>query len=560
MNNEKENIKLNDYLKKIEEIKDTVFNKEQKKLARKILEKVDDADIDSVYNLLIHRIKTGFVFDIAPEINHEAVAIIEEDEKLRITSNELNPEVHKLIIGENYDALKNLLVSNNPQNIGGGGIDLIYIDPPYNTEKTKEEGNDYKDSVDSSKFIYRDKFTRDGWLNMMNERLKLARDLLNDDGLIFISIDDNEQAYLKVLCDEIFGEENFIANLNWIKKRGPGGNTTLDYGIVRNTEYILVYARDHKKVKINYLIHNEKTLKKLGYINKDEYFNERGYYKNTYLYRPSSSGSFQYIKSLDYKIKAPNGELFSLHVNKEKKESGCYTWGYEAYLEGDKLGFIECKKNSDGDWVAYRKQYSKVTFDPHSKQIINELAGQDYENIIDEIYSSNGGDEIKKILGDKNIFAFPKPVELIKYLINIHPKKNITILDFFAGSGTTGQAVMELNQKDEGTRKFILVTNNENNIGLNITYERLFRVINGIGTKNEPIAWKYSDDYHYLCNNSLEVYIIKKYDLRINDTEKADKLITKAQEVFSRFNHNYKKEKLNIYNELASLTPYKEEE
>ena len=145
---------------------------------------------------------------------------------------------------------------------------------------------------------------------MMNERLKLARELLNDDGLIFISIDDNEQAYLKVLCDEIFGEENFITNLNWIKKHGPGGNTTFKYNIIRNTEYILVYSKDYTKVNINYSIHNEKTLKALGYTNKDEYFNERGYYKTTLLFRPSSTGSFQYIKSLDYKIKAPNGELF----------------------------------------------------------------------------------------------------------------------------------------------------------------------------------------------------------------------------------------------------------
>ena len=443
--------------------------------------------------------------------------------------------------------------------MGGGGIDLIYIDPPYNTEKTQEEGNTYKEDVSSSKFVYRDKFTRDGWLNMMNERLKLARELLNDDGLIFISIDDNEQAYLKVLCDEIFGEENFIANLNWIKKHGPGGNTTFKYNIIRNTEYILVYTKDYTKVNINYSIHNENTLKKLGYIHKDKYFNERGYYKLKDLYRLSSTGSFQYIKSLDYKIKAPNGELFSLHVNKEKKESGRYTWGYETYLEGDKLGFIECKRNNDGDWVAYRKQYEKVKFNPRTKKIEKLYAGQPYENIIDNFFSSRGGEEIKSILGDKNIFAFPKPVALIKYLINIHPKKDITILDFFAGSGTTGQAVMELNQEDEGERNFILVTNNENNIGEKITYERLYRVINGVGTKNEEIAWKYSKDYPSLINNSLQVYTINKYYLSINDIEKAQKLISEAKESFTNFNPNYKVRDLDIYNQLASLTPYKED-
>ena len=114
-------IKLNDYLKKIDELNVSVFNKEQKKIARRILESVSDEDLDSVYNLLVHRIKTGFVFDIAPEINHEAVAIIKEVPNLKITSNEINSQDHKLIIGENYDALKNLLVANNPQ-INGGGV------------------------------------------------------------------------------------------------------------------------------------------------------------------------------------------------------------------------------------------------------------------------------------------------------------------------------------------------------------------------------------------------------------------------------------------------------
>lgn len=94
---------------------------------------------------------------------------------------------------------------------------------------------------------------------------------------------------------------------------------------------------------------------------------KRGFYKLTPLYRPNSTGSFQYLKSLDYPIKAPDGTDFSLHVNKYKKESGCYTWSYEAYLSGNKLGFIECVKNSSGDWVAYRKQYQFVKFDPREK-------------------------------------------------------------------------------------------------------------------------------------------------------------------------------------------------
>jgi len=160
---------------------------------------------------------------------------------------------------------------------------------------------------------------------MLNERLRLAKQLLKDDGVIFVSIDDNEQAYLKVLMDEIFGEENFVSNLIWIKKKGPGGNTSFDYKIVKNTEYIICYAKKITNLSFNYKVHDSDELKRLGYVNKDEYFSERGYYKRTFLFRPSSTGSFQYIKSLDYPIVAPDGTEFMLHVNKYKPESGCYT-------------------------------------------------------------------------------------------------------------------------------------------------------------------------------------------------------------------------------------------
>ena len=106
----------------------------------------------------------------------------------------------------------------------------------------------------------------------------------------------------------------------------------------------MAYCKNIDNISINNNIHNEEKLKELGYVNKDKYFNERGFYKLTPLYHPSSTGSFQYTKSLDYKIKAPTGEMFSLHCNKGGKKRGCYTWGYKTYLEGDKLGFIECKK------------------------------------------------------------------------------------------------------------------------------------------------------------------------------------------------------------------------
>ncbi|WP_233742396.1 site-specific DNA-methyltransferase [Mycoplasmopsis agalactiae] len=439
----------------------------------------------------------------------------------------------------------------------------MYIDPPYNTESSLSDGNNLseKDEVSSSKFIYRDKFSRTGWLNMLNERLKLAKQLLKEDGVIFVSIDDSEQAYLKVLMDEIFGEENFVCNLVWIKKRGPGGNTSFNYKIVQNTEYILTYAKNLDVCLFNYKKHSSKKLKELGYVYKDEFFEERGYYKLTDLYRPSSSGSFQYVKSLDYPILAPDGTEFMLHVNKTKPMSGCYTWGYKTYLKGRELGFIECIKNNDGYWVAKRKQYQYVKFDPKSHRITKIEAGQPYENLIDNIFSSNGGDEMKKIFLDKNVFDFPKPSDLIKLIVNLHPNKNARILDFYAGSGTTGHAVMELNKEDGGNRSYTLVTNNENNIGTDVCYERLYRINNGISTNSESnFDWIKKNQ---LYKSNLNVYNIEYYSTKLFDNNQSNMNIKQQYlQMLQDFNIDTedKDSNIDILRSLTSLKPITKED
>ncbi|MHA0314467.1 site-specific DNA-methyltransferase [Mesomycoplasma ovipneumoniae] len=435
---------------------------------------------------------------------------------------------------------------------------MIYIDPPYNTDKSKEEGNQFyseKDNVKASKFIYRDKFSRNGWLNMMNERLKMARSLLKDDGVIFVSIDDNEQAYLKVLMDEIFGEENFVVNLVWIKKRGPGGNTSFDYSIVKNTEYILIYAKNINNKKFNYIKHDAEKLDKLGYKFKDKYFEQRGYYKLTDLHRPSSKGSFQYKPSLDYEIKAPDGSLFKLYSNIIKPRSARYTWGYETYKKGDELGFIECVKNTKGYWVAKRKQYQFVKFNPKTHEIEKMEAGQPFENIIDKIYSEEGGDDITNILGDKDAFVFPKPQNLLKYLINMAcDNKNARILDFFAGSGTTAHAVLELNREDGGNRSFTIVTNDENGIATNVCYERLYRINNGIATKGEKFDWS---SINQPFKSNLNVFKTQYFDTSI--TSKQNDLIKKTYlDMLKDFNINdISENNINEQNILVSLCALK---
>ncbi len=483
--------------------------------------------------------------------------MIEKDKKLSFESNAFGEKLtHKLIIGENYDALKNLLA------VYENKIDFIYIDPPYNTESTRTDGNSLTDieGQNTGKFIYRDKFSRTGWLNMMNERLQLARKLLSDKGVIFISIDDNEQAYLKVLCDDVFGEENFVACFKWKKTNKPSGNTSVDkFFIDKQFEYILLYCKNMNRLtSFNLNLNTEEQLKEKGYILKDEYFEERGYYCLTPLWHSNSGSSFGYVESLDYEIEAPDGTKFKIYQNenKDKNNKMCYTWSKDTFNVGKKLGFIEIKKDKSGNWCAYRKMYEKVKFDPKSRRIVAQASGNPYTDSI----IGHTTDESARLLKDLGVyFSFSKPVALIKHLLKIASQKDSIILDFFAGSGTTGQAVMELNEEDGGKRQFILCTNNENGIAENITYERLYRVINGEGTKGEQFKWQYSKDKKSLVNNNLDVFKIGYHQLGIEDYDKGNELVKQAKEVFKQLDNNFElKSEFDIYNKLASLKPFNE--
>ncbi|ENX51180.1 type III restriction-modification system methylase [Mesomycoplasma flocculare ATCC 27716] len=403
----------------------------------------------------------------------------------------------------------------------------------------------------------------------MNERLKLAKDLLKDDGIIFVSIDDAEQAYLKVLMDEIFGEENFVANLVWMKKTGPSGNTSSQYLIDTITEYILCYAKNKTKKVFNYLKHDSDSFTKSGFILKDEYFEQRGYYRLVDLHRGSSASSFQYLESLDYEIKAPDGSFFKLYTNIKKPKSARYTWSYKTYLAGKKQGFIQVIKNNEGFWVAKRKQYQFVKFNPKTLLVETETAGRRFNNVIDKnynrlkngFYTTKSANEITEVFFDKTVFNFAKPIELIKYLINIcSDKKNTRILDFFAGSGTTGQAVLELNSQDGGTRSFTLITNNQNQIAQNVTYERLFRINHGFSTKKEQNFDWIKKNQPYRSN--LDVFWIKHFNTKVfkkqNDInlliEKLEKMLTNFG-ISSKNNINL----IEYLNYLLALLPQKKD-
>ena len=366
-----------------------------------------------------------------------------------------------------FDNTQNLYIEGDNLNVVKllretylGKIKMIYIDPPYNT------GNDsfvYNDcySMDEEEFLkaggYYDengnrvidvkenkesngRFHTD-WLNMLYPRLRLARDLLTDGGVIFISIDDNEQANLKKICDEIFGESNFIGEL--VRMVMEGGKSD-SQGIAIEHEYCLIYI----KQDINGI--NQRIAGKQDHYNKkDNHFEERGYY---YL-KPLENGGLGYVPSLDYPIIGPDGK--EIYPGGAHGDNGYrWVWGREKFnraLSLDMIEFSVSQKDST-KYKVYYKIYEKV--DTDCMPIIKMLPfGSLY---LDGFTNRQAIIEVKKIFGDR-IFSYPKPTTFIKELIKIGANKDSIILDFFSGSATTAHAVMQLNAEDGGNRKFIMV-------------------------------------------------------------------------------------------------------
>lgn len=358
-----------------------------------------------------------------------------------------------LLEGDNLHSLKLL------EKTHAGKIDVIYIDPPYNTGSKDFTYNDVL--VDEN-----DGYRHSKWLSFMSERLQYAKKLLTDSGMIMISINDIELYSLKLLCDSIYGESNLLANMIW--QSTPGSNTGLDIKTV--TEYVLCYAKN----KMECTTASRPIEDDQKYKFRDDYVEKRGKYLLNKLDRRMTGQ--HYSESLNYAIKTPDGRLVFPGGEEKKQKHWNWRWSESKVAWGIKNNFIEFKQSKNGKWAIYFKQYFKVN---NNDELIERSLP--YQNLIKDLNGANsarGTQEIMSIF-DKKAFDYPKPLNLIKYLLQIHANQNATILDFFAGSGTTAQAVLELNKEDGGNRKFILCTNNENNICEEVTYERIKRVIHG---------------------------------------------------------------------------------
>ena len=349
------------------------------------------------------------------------------------------------IEGDNLEVLKLL------QTAYFNKIKMIYIDPPYNTGNDFVYEDDFADPMARYKEVTQQTTKSNpetmgryhtNWLNMMYPRLRLAANLLKEDGVIFINIDDNEVFNLKKVCDEVFGEENFVADLIWTNKEGGGSSDSKLFRIKH--EHILCYCKNLELLTVNGVdISNEER-----YKSSDEFEKIRGKY---YLQK-LGMGSIQYSTSLDYPITAPDGTTIMPADNNNGKKA-CWRWSQEKLKWGKSNGFVEIKKDPNNIWTVYTKQYLHCD---NNGNIIKRT--QRPMGIIDE-FSSTQASKLLQNLFDGKVFDYSKPIELIIYLMQrvLSEKSNDIVLDFFSGSATTAHAVMQLNAEDGCNRKFICV-------------------------------------------------------------------------------------------------------
>ncbi|WP_251206543.1 site-specific DNA-methyltransferase [Acetatifactor aquisgranensis] len=374
-----------------------------------------------------------------------------------------------LLEGDNLHSLRLLEKTHR------GKIDVIYIDPPYNTKN--------KDFIYDDAFVDgTDGYRHSKWISFMAERLDIAAKLLSDSGCAFISIDDNEQAALKMLCDEIFGEDKFVAHIPWRKRTAK---SDVPFGISQDCESILCYANSAFMAAVKG--------KERKYFETDDFPGRAWRFhdlttQRTIEERPNSNYTM---------VNPKNGEKFPVNPLR------CWAITidtFQQYYDENRVIFP-----GDYDFLNISKPVLRYWKDDDMKK-----AGADFGLVAASTYlpsevvgmTQDGTKEITALFGSKK-FSFPKPVGLIKYLIEIATVRNpaALILDFFAGSGTTAQAVLELNQADKGNRKFILCTNNENRICEDITYPRIKTVITGKRIDGSDYSDGISANLKYYCTD-----------------------------------------------------------
>ena len=414
------------------------------------------------------------------EMMVDNVPILLEDKSREIATSS-DDSYNFLIEGDNLHSLKLLEKTHHEK------IDIIYIDPPYNTGK--------EFIYDDLRIGKDDGFRHSKWLSFMNERLTLAKELLTSKGAIFISIDDNEEATLKLLCDDIFGAQNYIGLMTL--QSNPRGSQNSNY-LSYVHEYVLMYAKDASSLITKGVEKSEEALAEFKEVDTDgRKYRLLGLRKRGGDWKREDRPKMYYpiyvdTKTGDCSLEKDDNHTFEVIPKRPTGELSRWTWGKEKFVAERNL-LVGKKVNRRGKDISYdifRKDYiDKATGDEKLTKLKTIWTEK-------EINYQNARNEIKAIFGNSEVFDFPKPTFLVKRLISIiDGNESATILDFFAGSGTTAQAVLELNKEDSGNRKFILCTNNESTndgepgICESVTYPRIKAIITGI----RPDGSKYSD-------------------------------------------------------------------
>ena len=425
----------------------------------KTMEGLTDDERSALLGLLNQTKTYGLVWEDKPEKVEERMRtelpVLKEVKSRAIISDNADAPNHILIEGDNLEALTTLAYTHE------GRIDVIYIDPPYNTRNKDFSYNDsYVDSEDS--------YRHSKWLSFMSRRLRIAKRLLSDRGVIFISIDDNEQANLKILCDDIFGQFCFLGNVIWEKTDSPRMDVK---GFYTRHDYILVYCM------------KDFVLKRLRQAEVPAHYNKVDENGKRYYLKPLRLMGGHKSDSLYYGIQAPDGTMI---FPKEKNgENGCWRWSRtKVEAETDRIEILKTKNGWSVNYRIYAENLPDMpvsTIWPFS-----------------EVGSTRTAKTALTTVIQQTVFSYPKPNELVKRILEIGGDKSSKILDFFAGSGTTLHAVMQLNSEDGGRRQCILCTNNENGICENVTYERNKRVINGYTKPNgEAVEGLHANNLRY---------------------------------------------------------------
>lgn len=406
-------------------------------LERLIMQAVDDNEAVMIASLGTTYKRTGLHFDKRLERPTPEIHYLRRNKALSFGDGETP---HRLIIGDNLHALQNLLIQYR------GQVDVIYIDPPYG-----------KDSMgEFAETNYENAITRDNLLSMLHPRLMLARQLLSDSGVIFCSIDDRNQAYVKCLFDDVFGERNFIATVIWERAYAP---VNLKKHFSESHDYVLCFAKNIDQAVCNGLPRTEEANNR--YSNPDN--DPRG------VWKAADCTVGPAVEEKVYEIVLPSGR-------RVVPASGrCWVYSKDRFDEMVSDGRIWFGEDGDST-PAVKKYLSEV------KQGMTPMTIWKYTEVG---HSQDATKDLKSIFGDNFVFPYPKPTGLIQRLCSLYGGKDALVLDFFAGSGTTGQAVLELNRQDGGNRRFILCQLNEvtdttpNGIAHDVTAKRLKRVMTG---------------------------------------------------------------------------------